>query len=83
MFFLLPKTHLSKLLLSIFSHRSRLLRTAVDTACYEFALVARQELPRLKQRLLADLREPATLLPPRRLRFYPVKAKDARETMIE
>jgi hypothetical protein len=43
----------------------------LDTACYEFALVARQELPRLKQRLLTDLREPSTLLPPRRLRFYP------------
>ncbi len=49
----------------------------LDTACYEFALVARQELPRLKQRLLADLREPATLLPPRRLRFYPRVVKRA------
>jgi transposase IS4-like protein/DDE family transposase len=43
----------------------------LDTACYEFALVAREELPQLQARLLADLREPATLLPPRRLRFYP------------
>jgi hypothetical protein len=43
----------------------------LDTACYEFALVPRQEVPRLQERLLADLREPATLLPPRRLRFYP------------
>jgi hypothetical protein len=49
----------------------------LDTACYEFALVARQELARLKQRLLADLREPATLLPPRRLRFYPRVVKRA------
>ena len=32
LFFLLQKTHLIKLLLSIFSHRSRLLRTAVS-AC--------------------------------------------------
>src|SRR6266852_7776492 len=49
----------------------------LDTACYEFALVARQELPRLKQRLLRDLREPSTLLPPRRLRFYPRVVKRA------
>ena len=49
----------------------------VDTACLAFALLARQELPRLKQRLLADLREPATLLPPRRLRFYPRVVKRA------
>jgi hypothetical protein len=43
----------------------------LDTACYEFALVAPEEFPRLQARLLADLREPASLLPPRRLRFYP------------
>ena len=49
----------------------------VDTACYEFALVAREELPRLQERLLADLRVPATLLPPRRLRFYPRVVKRA------
>lgn len=49
----------------------------LDTACYEFALVAREELPRLQERLLADLREPATLLPPRRLRFYPRVVKRA------
>jgi hypothetical protein len=49
----------------------------LDTACYEFALVARQELPRVKQRLLADLCEPATLVPPRRLRFYPRVVKRA------
>jgi hypothetical protein len=49
----------------------------LDTACYEFALVARQELPRLQQRLLRDLREPSTLLPPRRLRFYPRVVKRA------
>ncbi len=41
----------------------------LDTACYEFSLVARHELPQLKERLLADLRDPSTLLPPRRLRF--------------
>jgi hypothetical protein len=49
----------------------------LDTACSEFALVARQELPRVKQRLLADLCEPATLVPPRRLRFYPRVIKRA------
>jgi hypothetical protein len=49
----------------------------VDTACFVFALLARQELPRLKQRLLMDLRAPATLLPPRRLRFYPRVVKRA------
>ena len=49
----------------------------LDTSCYAFALVARQELPQLKERLLADLREPATLLPPRRLRFYPRVVKRA------
>jgi hypothetical protein len=49
----------------------------LDTACSAFALLARQELPRLKERLLADLREPATLLPPRRLRFYPRVVKRA------
>ena len=49
----------------------------LDTACYEFALVARQEIPRMQQRLLADLREPGTLLPPRRLRFYPRVVKRA------
>jgi hypothetical protein len=49
----------------------------LDTACFAFALVARQELPRLKQRLLTDLCESATLLPPRRLRFYPRVVKRA------
>jgi len=49
----------------------------LDTACYAFALVARQELPRLQERLLAELREPASLLPPRRLRFYPRVVKRA------
>jgi hypothetical protein len=49
----------------------------LDTACYEFALVAREEFPRLQQRLRADLRGPATLLPPRRLRFYPRVVKRA------
>ena len=49
----------------------------LDTACSAFALVARESLPRLQERLLADLREPATLLPPRRLRFYPRVVKRA------
>jgi hypothetical protein len=49
----------------------------LDTACYEFALVLRQEFPRLQRRLLADLRDPSTLLPPRRLRFYPRVVKRA------
>ncbi len=49
----------------------------LDTACYAFALVAREELPRLQERLLKDLRDPATLLPPRRLRFYPRVVKRA------
>jgi len=49
----------------------------LDTACSEFALVARQEFPRLQARLLADLREPTSLLPPRRLRFYPRVVKRA------
>src|SRR3954470_8426699 len=49
----------------------------LDTACFAFALVSRQELPQLQQRLLLDLREPAALLPPRRLRFYPRVVKRA------
>jgi hypothetical protein len=49
----------------------------LDTACYECAIVAREELPRLTARLLADLRDPATLLPSRRLRFYPRVLKRA------
>jgi len=49
----------------------------LDTAGYAFALVPRQEFPRLQQRLLTDLREPSTLLPPRRLRFYPRVVKRA------
>ena len=49
----------------------------LDTACYEFALVAPEECSRLQARLLADLREPASLLPPRRLRFYPRTVKRA------
>jgi hypothetical protein len=49
----------------------------LDTACYEFALIPREEFPRLQKRLLADLREPSTLLPPRRLRFYPRVVKRA------
>jgi hypothetical protein len=49
----------------------------LDTACYEFAIVADDERPRLAQRLLADLREPKTLLPARRLRFSPRVVKRA------
>ncbi len=49
----------------------------LDTAFYEFALVPREEIPRLQKRLLTDLREPSTLLPPRRLRFYPRVVKRA------
>ncbi len=49
----------------------------LDTACYEFALVEASELPRLSRRLLADLAEPKTLLPPRRLRFCPRVVKRA------
>jgi hypothetical protein len=49
----------------------------LETACYEFSVVARPQLPLLQQRLLADLREPSTLLPARRLRFYPRVVKRA------
>lgn len=49
----------------------------LDTACFAFALVAPEEIPRLQERLLADLREPASLLPPRRLRFFPRVVKRA------
>jgi Transposase DDE domain len=48
----------------------------LDTACYEFAIVATQELPRLRERLLADLRDPKTLLPARRVRFCPRVVKN-------
>jgi hypothetical protein len=37
----------------------------LDTACSEFALVVQKEFLQLQERLLADLRESATLLPPR------------------
>ena len=43
----------------------------LDTASSEFAIADASELPRLIQRLLADLREPKFLLPVRRLRFCP------------
>jgi hypothetical protein len=49
----------------------------LDTACYEFAIVHPDEMPRLHERLLADLRDPKTLLPPRRLRFCPRVVKRA------
>jgi len=49
----------------------------LDTACYEFAIVAACELPRLQERLRAFLRESKTLLPPRRLRFCPRVVKRA------
>ena len=44
---------------------------------HEFAIVAPEALPRLHERLLADLRDPQTLLPPRRLRFCPRVVKRA------
>ncbi len=56
-----------------FSHALHVL----DTACYEFAIVQASALPRLQARLLADLRDPKTLLPPRRLRFCPRVVKRA------
>ena len=49
----------------------------LDTACYECALVTAEELPRLYERLLADLCHPSTLLPLRRLRFCPRVVKRA------
>ena len=49
----------------------------LETACYELAIVAREEVPRLQDRLLADLREPTTRLSPRRLRFSPRVVKRA------
>ncbi len=49
----------------------------LDTACYEFALVQACDRPRFVQRLLADLREPSSLLAPRRLRFCPRVVKRA------
>jgi len=49
----------------------------LETACYEFSVVAREQLLQLRQRLLQDLREPSTLLPARRLRFYPRVVKRA------
>ena len=49
----------------------------VDTACYEFAIVHPDEQARLGERLLADLREAKTLLPPRRLPFCPRVVKRA------
>lgn len=49
----------------------------LDTACYEWAITHPDDQPRLQERLLADLREPTTLLPPRRLRFCPRVVKRA------
>ena len=49
----------------------------LDTACFEFALTHPDDQGRLQQRLLADLREPKTLLPARRLRFCPRVVKRA------
>ena len=49
----------------------------LDTASYDFAISAMEEGPRLTQRVLADLRDPKTLLPPRRLRFCPRVVKRA------
>jgi hypothetical protein len=49
----------------------------LDTACFEFALVAPLDRPRFTDRLLADLREAKTLLPKRGLRFCPRVVKRA------
>lgn len=49
----------------------------LDTACYEFAITHPDDHPRLQERLLADLRDPRSLLPPRRLRFCPRVVKRA------
>ena len=49
----------------------------LDTACYEFAIVAADALPPLQERLLVDLRDPKTRLSPRRLRFCPRVVKRA------
>lgn len=49
----------------------------LDTACYEWSIVAAHERPRLHQRLLADLREPRNLVSARRLRFCPRVVKRA------
>src|SRR5260370_11287957 len=49
----------------------------LDTACYVFALVPREQIPRLQKHLLTDLLEPSTLLPPHPLRFYPRVIKPA------
>ena len=49
----------------------------LDTASYDFAISAMEQGPRLTQRVLADLRDPKTLLPPRRLRFCPRVVKRA------
>lgn len=56
-----------------FTHAMQVL----DTAFYEFAIAHPEERTRLGQRLLADLREAKTLLPPRRLRFCPRVVKRA------
>ena len=52
----------------------------LQTACYEGCLVVSEEMPRFRQRILADLREPSTLLPARRLRFYPRVVKRAQSS---
>ena len=49
----------------------------LDTAAYEFAISAPEQAERLTQRLLADLRDPKTVLPQRRLRFCPRAVKRA------
>src|SRR5216683_2690586 len=58
---------------SSFTHAFEVL----DSVVYALALVPSQEFPRMQQRRLTDLREPSTLLPPRRLRFYPRVVKRA------
>ena len=49
----------------------------LDTACYDFAITHPDDHPRLHERLLADLRDPKSLLPARRLRFCPRVVKRA------
>lgn len=51
-------------------------------ACAYAPLVAAEDLPRFQQRILCDLREPASLLPPRRLRFYPRVLKRAQASFV-
>lgn len=49
----------------------------LEAATHEWALQAAEERPRLRRRLLAELTEPSSLLPARRLRFCPRVVKRA------